>query len=357
MIDLQKLATFSQQYRADEFPFLTELNQRCREQKPLAGVRILHNIPLTISTVLKLESLYLAGAEITVTHTQIPGLEPDISCIQLLNEINADVVIDHHQLNGQYDIAVDCCGQIIDLKSVAIDKAYIELTQSGGKRYRSFTTHLPIINVDDSNLKKLEAGYGTGDGCIRAIKQFLSADLSNKKFVVFGYGKVGQGIVRYLSDENAAITIIEKDPERLNNVQFPRAETLSLQKIDAVADEMNSPYAVITATGVAGMMSQYFNQNMIKKEVILINMGGDDEYGDQFSVDRVFAKKAPANFSLQWPTRLIFLDPIFAVNNLCCDYVINKGLSGGYHALPTTLDLPYVKAWQDKTGIDCNDVF
>ena len=70
---------------------------------------------------------------------------------------------------------------------------------------------------------------------------------------------------------------------------------------------------MITATGQAGALSHYFSQSDYDPVPLLINMGTFDEFGANFSPKRIINHKKPANFMLEYPTEVIYLDPIFSL--------------------------------------------
>ena len=84
---------------------------------------------------MKLESLIAADAQVTVTHVNIPGLQPKPEAIEL-RQAGIEFVQDHTALSGEYDIALDCAGQIPSIEQVSIKRGAVELTQTGGNKYK-----------------------------------------------------------------------------------------------------------------------------------------------------------------------------------------------------------------------------
>ncbi len=354
-MDIDALSSFNRRYKGD-YPFLQELNEEWSRSRPLEGLRLLHNIPLTRETMLKLESLYRAGASVLVTHLQLPGLQPKQDCVDFLRQIGAELELDHNQISGTFDIALDCCAQIPAMPEVTITRGYAELTQSGTPVYSTLETELPIYSLDLSKLKCLEAMFGTGEACVRALKQFLTPDLEGKSFVLFGFGKVGQGVARYLTDEGAVVTAVDIDPRRLKQAASMGYRTCFSETGDDLLKVVNSAFAVITATGHQDLMQELFDPGLIDDHVHLINMGADDEYGDRFAAQRIVGEKAPLNFLLDAPTTMFFIDPIFAAHNRCSEFILS-GASSGFSPLPEELDQPYVDEWSRRYGIAVSDAF
>jgi adenosylhomocysteinase len=354
-MDIEKLQRFNASYEG-EYPFLKSLAATWTETRPLEGLRVLHNIPLTRETMLKLEPLYISGADVTVTHLDLPGLLPKQECVDLLTEAGADVELEHGKIEGEYDFALDCCAQIPLMENVSIRRGYVELTQSGTPVYSKLSTDLPAFSLDLSKLKCLEGMFGTGEACVRAIKQFVDPILENRKFVVFGYGKVGRGITRYLSMEGAEITVIDSNTAYLEQAAETGFSTIANTHRQAMLDAINDSFAVITATGHPHLIGETFSPSDISEDVHLINMGADDEFGEEFPASRVVADKAPLNFMLDAPTTMYFIDPIFMAHNRCCEYILKGGVKG-FSALPAALDLPVVEAWSKRYDIDVSDIF
>ena len=354
-MSIDPLSNFNRQYTGD-YPFLTKQKREWSSTRPLEGIRILHNVPITRETLLKLEPLLVAGADLTVTHVVLPGLLPRNDCLDILHQSGIDTELDHGLLSGHYDIALDCCAQIPAMSGVSIGRGYVELTQSGTAGYRALDTALPVYSLDESRLKCLEAMFGTGEACRRAIKQFVTTDVSDKTFVLFGFGKVGYGIARYLSNDGARIIVCDKDLSVLERARATGYETLAPKPYTSLAHAVHAAFAVITATGEEGFFEKLFRPDEIGPSVRLINMGADDEYGVSYPPSRIEGEKAPLNFLLDAPTTIHFIDPVFAAHNACCLDIL-KGRDSGYCALPARLDLPWIEEWSRLHGIDVSPVF
>ncbi|WP_169054223.1 NAD(P)-dependent oxidoreductase [Nitratireductor sp. XY-223] len=354
-MDIEKLQRFNSAYVGD-YPFLQDLGSEWAQSRPLAGLRILHNIPLTRETMLKLEPLYLGGADVTVTHLELPGLEPKEDCVDLLRDAGATVELDHRRINGTFDIALDCCAQVPAMENVNIERGYVELTQSGTPIYSELETDLPVYSLDLSKLKCLEGMFGTGEACVRAIKQFVTPDLDGRKIVLFGYGKVGRGIARYLARENVRLTVVDINATYLDQAAAAGHKTLKSARCQELLETINDAFAVIFATGHPGLLQSLYAPSEIADNVQLINMGADDEFGDDYPANRIVADKAPLNFLLDSPTTMFFIDPIFAAHNRCCQNILSDD-AHGFTALPAELDLPFVDAWSRRYGIDVSDIY
>lgn len=354
-MDIDKLQRFNGTYVGD-YPFLKDLGSEWARSKPLDGVRILHNIPLTRETMLKLEPLYLGGADVTVTHLDLPGLDAKQECVDLLDEAGAKIELDHRLIRGTFDVALDCCAQVPAMENVRIERGYVELTQSGTPVYSKLETGLPIYSLDLSKLKCLEGMFGTGEACVRAFKQFVTPDLRDRRIVLFGYGKVGRGIARYLAAEGVILTVVDVNDTYLGHAASAGFETTKSVRSPELLEAINGAFAVIFATGCPGLLQSLYAPSQIDDDVLLVNMGADDEFGDDYPAARVVANKAPLNFLLDSPTTMFFIDPIFAAHNRCCENILAGG-DRGFTALPAELDLPFVNAWSERYGIDVSAIY
>lgn len=354
-MNLEPLQRFNRSYVGD-YPFLQRLNDDWVRRRPLAGLSVLHNLAITRETLLKLESLLLGGAAVTVTHLSLPGLKPRQDCIAVLRESGIAVELDHDRISGRFDFALDCCAQIPAMAGVEIARGYVELTQSGTAGYKALRTKLPIYSVDELRLKRLEGMFGTGEACVRAIKEFIAPDLAGKIVVLIGFGKVGHGIAKHLALAGARLVVCDADPGARARAERRGHATLSPTDRPALRAAVNGAFAAIMATGVEGLGQRLLRPDEIDPKVHLVNMGADDEYGPAFPPARIAGQKAPLNFLLEAPTAMYFIDPIFAAHNRCClDILAAK--DSGFSPLPADMDLPWVEEWSRRYAIDVSDIF
>lgn len=337
-------------------PLLENLKQSWLKTRPLAGIRILHNIPLTYETLVKLESLLAAGAELTVTQAKFMQKQPDSDIVALLDRLGVCYVAAHEDIEGEFDIALDCCAEVINMSKVSITKGIVELTQSGSKRYEQMNTSFPVISVDDSNLKKLEGMYGTGESFIRAFKERTGQAMHSKPFMVFGFGKVGRGIVKYLLKETPHITVVDHSHEQLIDAKNMGLQVLHASQMDAIRESAQSAFCLVTATGKDHVLSQCLSSE-ICPQAIIANMGVDDEIGPNFNDEKILCNRMAINFSLKHPTLLHFIDPIFYAHNLGAQLLLENNFAPGYHPFPGYLDDLIIKLWNQYNPMDISDIY
>ncbi|NDC23009.1 MAG: hypothetical protein EBZ49_02595 [Proteobacteria bacterium] len=317
----------------------------------LKGVSLSHNVPLTLSTLIKLLPFVQNQTKIHVTTPDFLGFDPQ--ALLFLQQWNLDFSQDKTQSCGG-DIFLDCAANFLGLGN---PKAIVELTQTGVHLYQQRPSQIPLLSIDDSLVKKVEDYFGTGDGFVRAFKQITGTPLKDKHFVIWGYGKVGKGISRSLLLEGANCSVIDLNSEELNKAEkkgilpIPATELLSHLKLILSAD------CLVTATGVNALVSQSgIAQDLLNSQLLLANMGAVDEFGSFFPKSRVLHQKLPINFCLKEPTLMKFLDPVFYAHNLGAKLFMEGKLRAGVSPLPLEEDLRIIKAWQNYWQIDVSEI-
>lgn len=343
MVNFSAFEVVHNKFGRKDAPFLTRLCDEVYSKQPYKGLKILHNIPLTLEAVLKMEPLLLGGAEVTASC--ITSLPPNEDAVNILKAANIPIQIEH-KFDSEYDFALDCCGELVDVIVPKIGA--VELTQTGSEIYKNSRCGYPVISIDDSELKYLETLFGTGDGFVRAIRSVGDQEIYDKKFVLFGCGKVGIGIVYALLKFTDNIVVIEKNKSQIELLSRKGIKCIRDTDIDRIKVEIKNAYCVVTATGIKGLVSNFYG---LKKEnfgnSILTNMGADDEYGDNFHTSHVFFDKKPLNFAISEPTAIKYLDPVLYAHNVSIDLILSQKTTPGYHAFPDDLAQKILVQWSN----------
>jgi adenosylhomocysteinase len=311
-------------YDPKDFPALFDQLDRWTTELPLAGVSVLDATPLFSNTLTKYLPLLAGGAELTVaTHPEIPH-DPEV--VDLLRRMG----FDHHSpsSNVMYDIVFDCAGRHADVTS---RMGYVELTRSGADRYWNCTS--PVILVDDSRIKLLETMFGTGSGFVRALEQLGFADLAGREVLVFGGGKVGQGVTHACRQRGAEVAIVDYTARGAGAVEPAPPDairTIDASDAAAVRASIRSAWCIVTATGISDAVARYA-RDLNDSGALLANMGVEDEFGATIDPQRVLNRKAPLNFVLAEPTPLRFIEPTFALSNAAGLQLLTERLSPGIH--------------------------
>ena len=224
-----------------EMPALMALRKRYEAEKPLSGARIMGCIHMTIQTAVLIETLVALGAQVrwsscNIFSTQdhaaaaiaaqgIPVFawkeeteEEFLWCIEqtILTEKDGDAVWDANMIlddggdltdmvHKKYPAMLDNIHGISEETTTGVNRLLDMLKQGELK--------VPAINVNDSVTKsKNDNKYGCRHSLNDAIKRGTDHLLSGKKALVIGYGDVGKGSAKSLSQEGMIVKVTEIDP-------------------------------------------------------------------------------------------------------------------------------------------------
>ncbi|WP_161972840.1 NAD-binding protein [Enterovibrio baiacu] len=298
-------------------------------------------MPLTHETLIKLEVLYAGGADVLVTSPSFMEVEPDLldRFIQAGGRWFDDVPEDAH-----IDICLDCAGELIGKVRPSI--GCVEITGTGTNKYTAANLDYPVISVDMSKVKALEAMLGTGEAFVRAFSELTETTVDNQHFLVMGYGKVGQGIAHHLQPHTSSISVVDKKAEHLALAKqrgFNAIDAADKSLVEAAARES---FCIVTATGIESVVSDNYDAREFLHAQYLANMGGEDEFGTGFPAGRVMCDAKPINFFVDSPTLMHYLDPVFYSHNLGVELLSFSRLAPGVHAFPDFIANELVEQWQ-----------
>ncbi len=368
---------------------LARLENEWTQRQPLKGRKVLLNMHLTGITLKVIDIMRkTASVEVTVS----PELVKHDNAQQALMAAGIPFLteIPEHKKTGYYDIIYDCGA---GMRRLIPRLGRIELTQTRPEWYENM--NFPVITVDNSLTKSIETGLGTGDSLVRLINQLARQSMttlmgqaalpgakpdvphfpilfsmlnaaqlfSSHQFMIFGYGKVGRGIVNALESAGTPrenIFIVEASAEAYLHTMKNGYQGLLLNKesgshdtVKKIQSLLPQIWAVITATGQAGAVSRHFSQGDYDPVPLLINMGTFDEFGVNFSPGRILNRKKPANFMLEYPTEVIYLDPIFSLFLQGGEeLLINPDLSKGLNNISARRDHAVLNDWLAHHGGD-----
>lgn len=325
-----------------EAVFLKEQRKYFEMTKPLKGLRILHNIPLSLETVCKIHSLKLAGAEVIATWPSniIPT---HFAKAKEILELAGVACLERKDIQGEFDFHLDCGAQLLDLPSPKI--GCVELTGTGSQIYRSQNTlNYPVLSIDDSQTKALETFFGTADACVRALIEVFHLDLESKEVLLIGFGRVGRGVAYGLDKKKASINVIDMRSDSIKQAQ-DWGYTCALSNSKESLDLIEKAQIVITASGVENLISNHYDVEHFKDK-ILANVGAEDEFGPLFTSEQVLNHKQPVNFALKESTAMRYLDPSLYLHSYGCEILLNGSFKAGYHPLPKNVDHTVLERWQ-----------
>lgn len=330
-------------YTIAEYPALSSFLREWGFSRPFMGLRILVATPVFRNTLLEYRALIAGGADLVVgvagsdEDGAVAKMPCDPGIVDLLRENGIPVVgvqeaLDLEAAGRGFDLVLDCAGQFAKLSPKF---GFVELTRSGVQFYEG-SAH-PVYVADSGLVKRIETSLGTGEGYVRALRQLGygsssasgndgagnaiagndgAGDFSGKKFVVFGSGKVGQGIVLQLLRSGATVDVVTDT--NFGSNAFLDANGVPVTDCNdagAVAALVRAADFVVTATGVKGALDKPdLTAALLKSQAVLANMGVEDEYGPNIPASRVLAEKSPLNFILEEPTHLKYIDASLALH-------------------------------------------
>ncbi|MBE6380847.1 MAG: hypothetical protein E7047_07950 [Lentisphaerae bacterium] len=291
-------------YSLKEYPALEHQFKVWSAQRPLEGKKILDGTPVFANTLIKYKNLLAAGADLTVGYCDSIPFDPAI--IEFLQQIGIKTVYQSTQVDF-YDVIADCNAAYRNLRPRC---GFVELTRSGA--YHFAGSKSPVINVDDSRIKAIETCLGTGESFLRAMK-YLDYDVTGKKIVVMGCGKVGRGVVFYAGRAGAEVVAVD-DPQLVK--KCVNGTLISRFEREQVKAALHSAWCVVSCTGQADALADAeYIELVLNGTQIMVNMGVEDEWGKAVPPERVLNNKEPLNFILEEPTLLRYIDPTMALHN------------------------------------------
>lgn len=320
-------------YRKEEFPCLYNQFSEWQTTKPLSNIKIFDGAPVFQNTCAKYAALLAGGAELTVGisdsftyDSKIYSMLPDFGINTVRNEFDS----------GDYDVVLDCAG-IHHQKKPA--RGFVELTRSGVPLYKD--SPYPCISVDDSKTKLLEDFLGTGDGFVRGLYASGVADVKDKSILVFGFGKVGKGICMRLQQAGSKVAVVDNISRVKPFADIPMIDIEDVQGVVKAAEEAD---CIVTATGVAGALhGRYPVAPFIRDNILLANMGVEDEFGPDIDDNLILAQNKPLNFILDEPTRMGFIDAMMALHNEAALYLLKNRCVAGVSETPAELDDKFLR--------------
>ena len=349
-------------YEEREYPALLALAHEWSGTRPFRALRVLVATPVFRNTLLQYRALIAGGADLVVG---VAGLDSghegagadasnagaempcDPGIVEVLRGTGIPVIgvqeaLEMEAAGRGFDLILDCAGQF---SACHPRFGFVELTRSGVQFYEK--CEHPVYVADSGIVKRIETCLGTGEGYVRALAQLgydfcldsgidgldSGRDGAGKKFVVFGSGKVGQGIVLQLLRSRADVHVVT-DCSR-GSCAFLDANDVPVtdcNDLDAVASLVRGADFVVTATGVKSALDRpQVVDALLASGAVLANMGVDPGV----PASRVLAEKKPLNFILEEPTHLKYIDASLALHAALGELLVNEArecVAGGQDA-------------------------
>ncbi|MCU0749778.1 MAG: adenosylhomocysteinase [Akkermansiaceae bacterium] len=321
-----------------EMPGLMATREKYGKEKPLAGVRIMGSLHMTIQTAVLIETLVDLGAEVrwvscNIFSTQdhaaaaiaaagIPvfawkgetleeywwctwqalvnpaGLGP-----QLIVDDGGDATLLIHKGyelengsdwvntpsgNHEEQVIKDLLKDVhakqpgIFAKMVKDWKGVSEETTTGVHRLyqmaKAGTLLVPAINVNDSVTKsKFDNLYGCRESLVDGIKRATDVMISGKVGVVCGYGDVGKGCAQALRGQGAQVVVTEIDPICALQAAMEGFRVLTIE------DTLGWGDIYVTTTGNFDIIRLEHMEKM-KDQAIVCNIG---HFDNEIQIDKL----------------------------------------------------------------------
>ena len=277
-----------------EMPGLMALRREYEGQQPLAGVRLVGCLHMTIQTAVLIETLKSLGAEIRWSSCNIFSTQDHAAAAIAVSGVPVFAWKGESEeeywwcveqtINGpdgwHPNMVLDDGG---DLTLVLHDKypdlmkkvrGLSEETTTGVKRLYDMQKEgsllCPAFNVNDSVTKsKFDNLYGCRESLVDGIKRATDVMIAGKIAIVCGYGDVGKGCAQSLRGLGATVWITEIDPICALQAAM---EGYRVVKFDDVCDKAD---IVVTATGNYHVVSGPQMERM-KDQSIVCNIGHFD---------------------------------------------------------------------------------
>ncbi len=314
-----------------EMPGLMETRRKYSAEKPLAGVRVMGSLHMTIQTAVLIETLVDLGADVrwcscnifstqdhaaaAIAETGVPvfawkgeTLEeywectmsaltwPDGKGPEMIVDDGGDATLLIHKgaeleagdrsfVDGEAGSEEEGVIQATLIKSLADDpqkwtnymkdwKGVSEETTTGVHRLYQMAEEgklkIPAINVNDSVTKsKFDNLYGCRESLVDGIKRATDVMVAGKVAVVCGYGDVGKGCAKTLAGFGAQVVVTEIDPICALQAAMEGYRVLPIEDTLGWAD------IYVTTTGNKDII-RFEHMEKMKDQAIISNIGHFD---------------------------------------------------------------------------------
>jgi len=386
-----------------EMPGLMALREKYKEEKPLAGAKIMGSLHMTIQTAVLIETLVELGADVrwascnifstqdhaaaAIANKAIPvfawkgetleeywwctkqaltfgdNLGPDLivddggDATLMVHEgtrlENAEKTPSLREDNSEFSILQNTI--ISDLnkfpqKWTKIGKhirGVSEETTTGVHRLYQMMEKgellFPAINVNDSVTKsKFDNLYGCRESLADGIKRGTDVMVAGKVVVVCGYGDVGKGCAQSMRGLGARVIVTEIDPICALQAAMEGFEVTTLE------DSLENADIFVTATGNCDVIRVEHMQKM-KDQAIVCNIG---HFDNEIQVNELYALPKIKKINIKPQVDQIFFPKGNSIILLSEGRLVNLGNATGHPSFVmsnsfTNQVLAQISLWQD----------
>ncbi|MFZ8865106.1 MAG: adenosylhomocysteinase [Rickettsiales bacterium] len=276
-----------------EMPGLMALRQEYKNKFPLKGANIIGCLHMTVETAVLIETLIELGAKVrwsscnifsTQDHAAAAIAAAGIPVFAWKGETEAEYLWCIKQTiiaeGWQPNLLLDDGGDLTKIihteypELLAQIKGVSEETTTGVNRLyemaKANKLKIPAINVNDSVTKsKFDNLYGCKESLIDGLKRATDIMLAGKVAVVCGYGDVGKGCAKALSNQGARVIVTEIDPICALQAAMEGYQVTTLEEVVTEAD------LFVTTTGNKDIV-RFVHMQQMKDAAIICNIGHFD---------------------------------------------------------------------------------
>ena len=217
-----------------EMPVLRSIQERFKQERPLAGIRMSACLHVTTETANLMRTLQAGGADVVLTASNPLSTQDDVAA-SLVSHFEIPTFAIKGEDNATYykhlraamdhkpQITMDDGADLVSslhkerrgqLKDVI---AGTEETTTGVIRLRAMAADgaltFPVIAVNDAMTKHFfDNRYGTGQSTIDGIIRATNILLAGRTFVIAGYGWCGRGLAMRARGMGSNVIVTEIDP-------------------------------------------------------------------------------------------------------------------------------------------------
>jgi adenosylhomocysteinase len=278
------------EWAESRMPVMMKLREMYKETRPLEGYKIAGCLHVTKETAVLIETLKIAGAQVSWSGCNPLSTQDDIAAA--LAENGIEIYAWHGQSVEDFYWSIE---RTLDMKPnltlddgadliFTIHNRFPELakniiggteeTTTGVHRLRAMAADgkllYPVIAVNDAETKwDFDNVYGTGQSSIDGILRATSVLLAGKNFVVAGYGHCGKGCAMRAAGLGANVIVTEVKPTAALKATLEGHTVMTMDEAAKVGD------IFITATGVKDVITKRHFLKM-KDGAIVCNTGHYD---------------------------------------------------------------------------------
>jgi adenosylhomocysteinase len=391
-----------------EMPGLMSIREKYSVTKPLAGVRIMGSLHMTIQTAVLIETLVALGADVrwascnifstqdhaaaAIAERNIPvfawkgeTLEeywwctkqalsfPDGKGPQLIVDDGGDATLLIHK-----GFAAENDASILDVSAESEEEAEVlkilkatlaedptkwhriakewkgvsEETTTGVHRLyqmkESGELLVPAINVNDSVTKsKFDNLYGCRESLADGIKRATDVMIAGKIVVVAGYGDVGKGSAKSMKSYGARVIVTEIDPICALQASMEGFEVTTME------EAVKEGNIFVTTTGNKDVITAEHMANM-KDEAIVCNIG---HFDNEIQVAQLEAYPGVEKLNIKPQVDKYTFDNGNSIYLLAEGRLVNLGCATGHPSFVmsnsfTNQTLAQIDLWEKKDEYD-----